>query len=218
MSIGDVQGLNPATNSSHGSSSSSLASARSSSLTRIALALGLLSCATCLKVPTTEAPFKEVWSKSRSSSRLATHDEIDGSDGPWVDALTNPDAIPLALLCVEPMMLSALGGGANGPAAPSWINIQPGLVGRAVGLGVGDVGASDLAIPVEVIDVGNRNVGFQGRPVGLGGGRVGGRDLGDRGRVARLPVSPISLPKKNTSLAARPVSAVALTITSSHFW
>src|SRR5580704_14077877 len=36
--------------------------------------------------------------------------------------------------------------------------------------------------------------------------------------VLLAPVSPISLPKKNTSLAARPVLAVALTVTSSHFW
>src|SRR5476651_2180358 len=36
--------------------------------------------------------------------------------------------------------------------------------------------------------------------------------------VLWLPVLPISLPKKNTSLASKPVSAVALTITSTHFW
>src|SRR5450432_168709 len=35
--------------------------------------------------------------------------------------------------------------------------------------------------------------------------------------VLWLPVLPISLPKKNTSLAVRPVLAVALTITSTHF-
>ena len=138
-----------------------------------------------------------------------------GDAGLGPDALVaNPEA--RAALPLVRLVAVATGGGATVRRLPMLQELQTGLDGRAVGLSVRGVGASDLTILVEVVDVGRGYVGFEGRTVGLGSG------VSDDVTVAVLavlldPVSPISLPKKNTSLAGRPVSAVALTITSSHF-